>query len=230
MREGVWIRAAIVLAALMVTAEPWSGSARAAQPPPARSMPSPDGRYVAADGKAKDGYHDTIWLRDVKTGVTIDLLAPGDEKWPGAGGTGIVAWLDNDWIAFMWHCGTGCTSLEVVNVETRSHRYFCTDGIFHLSPDRRHAVGQSDNPYLPGDKRGGLAVIAIDPANAYPTRQDDCKATISGSDICLPDQVLESRAVGFYRWSSDSKSFTYSAIPCVGGQWRAEEKREFHLK
>jgi hypothetical protein len=31
---------------------------------------------VATNGKAKDGYHDTIWLRDVKTGVTVDLLAP----------------------------------------------------------------------------------------------------------------------------------------------------------
>ncbi len=247
--QSVWIRAALVLAALVVTAQPKSASAASLnasrgsvsaaqlnaspgkvdwQPPPPRSLPSPNGRYVATNGKAKDGYHDTIWLRDTKTGVTIGLLAP--EKSPGAGGNGIVAWLDNEWLAFVYGCGTGCVSLQLVNVETRSIRYFCTDGPFFLSPDREHAVGQSDNPYGLGDKRGGLAVIAIDPADSYPTRQDDCEATIPGCGECMSGQVQESRSVSFGKWSADSKSFTYTVTPCIGGKWRAQEKRVYHLK
>ncbi|HTW87379.1 MAG TPA: hypothetical protein VMD75_05185 [Candidatus Binataceae bacterium] len=222
----IWIRTTIVLAVLVLALELRIGRAAAV------SLSSPNGQYIAADGKAKDGYHDTIWLRDTKTGVTIDLLALNDGESPGAGEARIVAWLDNDWIIFLQHCGTGCTSPGLVNVETRSLRFFCTDGMFHLSPDKKHAVGDSFDPYMLGDKRGGLAVIAIGPANSDPDRQGACEATILAGGTCAPynGKALEARSLSFGRWSADSKSFTYTVSSCFGGKWGAQKKRVFHLK
>lgn len=135
------IRAAIALLALVLALELRIDRAAAA------TRSSPNGLYVATNGKATDGYHDTIWLRDTKTGVTIDLLAPDDEKPPGAAGNGIVNWLDNDWLAFMHGWGTGSIGLMLVNIHTHELRYFCTDGMFYLSPDKKHAAGQGDGPY-----------------------------------------------------------------------------------
>ncbi|HTW87378.1 MAG TPA: hypothetical protein VMD75_05180 [Candidatus Binataceae bacterium] len=224
MKAKIWIQATIMLALLVLALE--FRIRRAA----AVSLSSPNGQYIAADGKAKDGYHDTIWLHDTKTGVTIDLLALNDEESPGVGGFRILAWLDHDWIAFLQRCGTGCASLELVNVEIRSLRFFCTDGMFYLSPNEKYAVGVSANPYGPEDKRGGLALIAVNPADGHSTRQDDCEATIQGCGECMPGQIEESRSVAFNGWSSDSKSFAYTVTPCVGGRWRADENRVFHLK
>lgn len=223
MKATTWVQAAIVLAALVVAL---IGSAAAA------ILTSPNGRYVATSGKAKDGYHDTIWLRDTKTGVTIDLLALNDENSPGAGGANILAWLSEDWIVFLQGCGTGCISLELVNAETRLIRHVCTDGMFYLSPDKKHAVGESANPYGLGDRRGGLAVIAIDPASSYPSLQGACEATILEGGTCGPDdgEALEARSLSFGRWSADSESFTYTVTSCFGGKWGAQKKRVFHLK
>jgi len=189
---------------------------------------SPDGAHVVVEDKAQDGYHDTIWLRNIKTGQNIDLLAPGDEKWPGSGATEILGWLDDDRIAFTWHCGTGCTSLELINIVTHQHTYYCTDGGFHVSPDLRYVVGQSDNPYEVADKRGGLAVIALDYVSDYDGRRA-CTATIPGYFMCSPEQAFDSRDVRFDHWSPDGKSFAYTVIPCVGGRWRPKEKRVFYL-
>ena len=95
-----------------------------------------------------DRFHDTLWLNDSANGSSVDLLAPADAHWPGTGATTFIEWLDNDRLAFMKHCGTGCTSLEIINVRTRAHVYFCTDGTFYLSPDKHHAVGETPSRWL----------------------------------------------------------------------------------
>jgi hypothetical protein len=221
------LRAVIMLTALLLAWEARIGCAAE------HTLISPDGRYVAFEGKAKDKYHNTIWLRDTRTSEISDLLAPGDESWPGAEGSWILAWLDNTTLLFSLHCGTGCTSLQLINVTTRELRYFCTDGGFFISPDKKYAAGTSDNPYGPEDKRAGLAVIAINTADSFPTQPDGCEATIRGNaGLCDPHdpEKLPVRILDFVQWSQDSKSFTYIMRPCVRGEWRAQEKRVFHLK
>ena len=185
-------------------------------------IPSPNGQYVLTGGKAEDGRHDTIWLKNLKDGTVTYLLAPGNEKWPGTGGTRLLGWLDSSDIIFSWHCGSGCTSLDLVNVESRSRKFFCHDGSFFLSPDHQHAVGQSTGPYEPGDKRAGLALLTIAEDKSGPVRKA-CEATIPGHDQCRSDQAFESQAVNFDRWSSDSKTFSYTITPCIGGRWDSSD-------
>jgi len=52
------------------------------------------------------------------------LLAPGGARWPGMGGTTIAGRLDDDRLAFLWLCRTGCSSREILNVNNHAHYYF----------------------------------------------------------------------------------------------------------
>jgi len=192
-------------------------------------MPSPDGRFIAYEGKAKDGYHDTIWLEDSGTGATVDLLGPENQRRPGAGATEILEWLDNDRIAFTWHCGTGCTSLDIVNIKDRFHWYLCTSTWFYLSPDKQYAVGETESQA--GDI-GGLALIKMEGGHRKWADSDDCKLIFSGTGVCGDKN---SDYFKFDHWEPDSRSFTYKVSHCesrIGeeGVWSRSEERVFNLK
>lgn len=197
--------------------------------PPVRLHPSPDHDYAVYEGEAVDRYHDTLWLNDSANGSSVDLLAPADAHWPGTGATTFIEWLDNDRLAFIKHCGTGCTSLEVINVRTRAHVYFCTDGTFYLSPDKHHAVGENAEP-LVGDERGGLAILDLE-HDWRPSRQEDCVAAIRGDYVCLHGTAgVQADYITFKRWAMDSRSFVYNAAPiCSDGKGYRPRERVFTL-
>jgi hypothetical protein len=205
----------------------------AASPAPGavRLFPSPNHDYAVYEGKAVDGYHDTLWLKDSATGPAVDLLAPVDAHWPGTGATTFMEWLDNDRLAFTIHCGTGCTSLEVISIKTRAYEYFCTAETFFISPDKRHAVGQTnDEPALRGGPAGGLVLIDLNVGNS--TRQYGCPYTIRSYNGCGPNRSARSSygLVTFDRWSDSSRSFIYNAEVCTGVEGHRTVQRVFNLK
>lgn len=168
------------------------------------------------------------------SGSTVDLFASGFE-WNGTGEVGFLGWLDNTTFLYGWHCGTACTSLNGFNIETHFHWSYCYDTIFHISPDKKYAVGESEEPYELGDKRGGLAVISLNPAaanrSADDSWNDSFQATILSYDRCAPGQTQKTHFAGFGKWSADSKSFTYTLFPCLrGGKHGSLEKRVFYVK
>jgi len=192
-----------------------------------RQFPSPDQGFIVYEGKAVDGYHDTLWLSDKGAHSPEDLLAPEDARWPGSGATTFLEWLDNDRFVFIKHCGTGCTSLEVINVRTHTHDYFCTDGTFYLSPDKHYAVGQS----VEADD-SDLTLLEID-HDGRPSRQEDCAATIRGYGYCPPDEPPGTQLdwLTFGHWAADSRSFTYTSTAlCPNGSRHRTRRHTFILK
>jgi hypothetical protein len=211
------------------TAKNLPRTATAMLQPPVRLHTSPGHDYAVYEGKAADGIHDTLWLKGPAAGPAVDLLAPADAHWPGTGATAFMEWLDNNRLAFTMHCGTGCTSLEIINVSTRDHDYFCTDGTFFLSPDKHHAVGESAEP-LVGDPRGGLAILDLE-RDGRPSRQEDCVAVIRGDYVCLHGTTrVQADYITFKRWATDSRSFVYKAAPiCSDGKGYHPRERVFTL-
>ena len=169
---------------------------------------SPDGLSIALVAPRATDLWDTIWLFDIKSSELRDLLPPG-APFGGAGRRALLisSWLNDERIAFVVHCGTGCLGLHAVQTSGKGFWDFCdASGSFFWSPAKTVAVVEND---AEGIGPVGLGLVsasestAISEGASYFRPQRECRSVFRGAQpcgTCGPSQV-EPR---FNSWFPDS--------------------------
>jgi len=175
---------------------------------------SPDGQKLAfADSRPGDGWT-TIWVADADGSHVRDLLPPGSSFGSlGVRGVGISTWLNNQEIAFIEHCGTGCVAIYKVDVGSGTHWNLgdlTVDGGLYWAPTKRWAIAEMH--------LGGLGVVER-------SRFEPISSSASSSPQELYRSVLEKCTnVGgkwegeefrFDDWSPDGKQVLYIGWACL---------------
>lgn len=181
---------------------------------------SPDGKKLAfTDSRPGDGWS-TIWVADADGSHVRDLLPPGAPFGsPGTRAVGISTWLSDQEIAFYLHCGTGCVSLNKIDVASGTYRHFCTgslDGAYYWAPTKDQAVGEMHLGGLSLIKREAGELIS-DATSAF----KECHEVIQG--CTYKEDKMQDKEYRFDAWAPDGKrslytGWTCSQAPIIGSQ------------
>lgn len=175
---------------------------------------SPDGKKLAfMDSRPGDGWS-TIWVADANGSHVRDLLPPGAPFIVvGSRAVGISGWLSNREIAFYLHCGTGCVSLNKIDVESGTYRHFCTgslDGAYYWAPTRDQAVSEMH--------LGGLSLIKREAGELISdatSSSKECREVIEG--CTYKEDKMQGEEYRFDAWAPDGKRVLYTGWLCSQG-------------
>ena len=181
---------------------------------------SPDGRWLLVQGERRgdntpvDYPWGTLWLVDPEgKSPWKDLLPPGSPfQTPGSRWIQQADWLDDTYVHFAMHCGTGCVGHYRIDVKDGSYTIFCIgSGRFAWSPDRKVAVVENRGSGL--DPAGLGLVEAASATNmaagATPFQHDRaCKSVFSGG----PRTDDPGEFPRFALWLPDSRHVLYSDL------------------